>query len=292
MREKKNNFNLDGRPRLNELVEANMFQKKTLDKDEEEYFLLATPSKKDLTITLTVQGKEEEIYIPKFLAAEFNKQKDVLKPTETGYKFWVYCKNEVLEELGFFKTSNFKVKKISLTEFEAKKIKKVEKVYPFFSDKFKKYEMLHYYMSFSRFKTLKNSHEDLKNILKCLKPYYDYFSEGQPGHDLLKFYPQNVIGSSYKFPKIMKNGGSYVVRILPPHVSIAIGVQLLPYLDAMQEAEVREALQFALASARAYPETFASLSEVTTSTPYLTLKQDYKDECQRLFRLKHQNKQN
>ena len=278
MSEKQINLDLPDRPRLNQLVERNMFTKKELDKAGEEYFLLATPSEEDLRINLVINGKETEVYIPEFLGAAITKQKTVMKKANDGYKLWACRHNRILQSLGFFNSSD--LEEMVLTKREMEKVKAVEEIYPLFRQDFKKYEMVHYYMGFSRLKASENSREDLENILKCLKPYYDYFSEGNPGHDLLNFYPKNVIRGWHKFPKIMEGGPSYVIRVYPPHLTIAIGVQTLPYMDKIQQSYVREALQLALASSRAYPETFANLTEVKKSKVYAELKKYRSAELQ------------
>jgi len=268
----KNKINLDlsDRPILNQLLETNMFAKKELDKAGEEYFLLATPCEEDLRINVVINGKETEVYIPEFLGAEITKQTTVMKKATEGYKMWVCCHNQILQALGFFKSRD--LEEMVFTKREEEKVQELEKVYPMFRKDFKKYELVHYYMNFSRLKTAANSREDLENIRKCLKPYYEYFEEGNAGHDLLKFYPKNVIRGWHKFPKIMEGGQSYVIRVCPPHLTIAIGVQALPYMDKIQQSYVREALQLALSTSRSYPETFANLSEVKKSEAYIEWK--------------------
>jgi len=172
-----------------------------------------------------------------------------------------------------------------LSEFEEEKVKEIEATYPDFRKDFQKYEMAHYYLGFSRGKKTENSKEELENILKCLKPYYDYFTNGD-GTDFLKYYTKNVIKAWHKFPKLMDGGDSYVIRVFPPNLTIAMVVQALPYMDAFQQSYAREALQLALASSRSYPETFVNLKQVKESKVFTDCQQKCQAEMTLLYRKK------
>lgn len=172
-----------------------------------------------------------------------------------------------------------------LTESEEEKVKEIEATYPDFRKDFQKYEMAHYYFGFSRGKETENSKEELENILKCLKPYYDYFTKGE-GTAYLKFYTKNVIQAWHKFPKLMDGGPSYVIRVFPPHLTIAMAVQALDYMDVFQQSYAREALQLALVSSRVYPETFVNLHEVKKSQVYADCQQKCQAEMTRVYREK------
>ena len=263
----------EDRPLLDQLLFKNMFLAKGPFSDaERNYLLRATPSEEDLKIDVIIDGKPTEVYVPEFLAKEFNTQLSIMRKAETGYKFWVYRFNPLLEFLGFFASEE--VKEISLTENEEKKVKHLEKFYPTFREDFQKYEMIHYFNAFSRLKQSENGggRQDLENIQKCLTVYYDYF-EKKEGQELFKkYYPKNLDRTTQGRPKILSNGDSYVIRVLRPHLSIAVLVQAFPHLDVFSQREVQGPLRFALASAKALPETFLSLSALTKSKIYLDRK--------------------
>jgi hypothetical protein len=63
-----------------------------------------------------------------------------------------------------------------------------------------------------------------------------------------------------------------VIRVLRPQLSIAILAQAFPYLDPFSKAYVKQPLLVALASAKALPENFLSLTALTKSKLYLDRK--------------------
>lgn len=270
-KQSKNNWTsqTEDRDLLNELLYEKMYSYDILAEGEQEYLLRATPSEDKLNIDLMIDGESTQVYVPKFLAQQFNSKATIMAKWETGYKLWAYRFDPVLNYLGFFSCEG--VKETALTKHEEKKVKTLELDYPTFRDEFKKYEMIHYFNTFSRSKNLENGRQELENIEKCLNVYYEYFeNEGKALFET--YYPKHLDQTKEGKPNILSNGKSEMIRVLRPHLSIAMLVQTLPYLKHSSRKYVEPALHFAVTSAKALPETFQDLKSLTDSQMYKDVK--------------------
>lgn len=208
-----------------------------LNPTDQEYLERATPTPEELFIPETYFGQPNSngLTIPQLLAHELDRKERTIMQTTTPYSIWANPNDATLQKAKFFDLANEYVWPAELTEAEQTK-----DTYPY-----KKYNVRHYFITFSR---PAHSESQLKEIKSWLQPYYDYFYYGRGRQQLQHYYPERLNINRYKEPSIYGQGNqTRILRIMPAHISIAFLTQAHPLMiNKANQEEIKKALKYAL----------------------------------------------